>query len=319
MSEKRILLTGATGFIGQAVYPELLRQGYEIVCTTRYPERARENHPSKTWVKMDVSEPDTVRKAMDGIDTVFYLIHSMSSGEGYKEREKKAARNLRDGAEKSGVERVIYLGGVAPDGEVSDHLESRLRTGEILRSGTYSVIELRAAMILGQGSASWQIVRDLAARLPIMILPSWTQSRSQPVFVDDVVEALVGAIELEGVDSEWFDIPGPDVLTVEEILRRTARKLGNNPYQLRVPLLTPKLSSYWLRFVTRSNLYLARELVEGLKTDLLAEDDRYWDLIGYENRTPFEDAVEITLRRSEQVPLLAGLYERSVNYLSPSD
>lgn len=313
--EQPVLLTGATGFIGSALYPVLRRRGYDVLCATRSPERARRRFPLRDWIELDVHDPDTVRSATERCGAIFYLIHEMNQS-GYEEREKDAAWTVREVAEETGIERIIYLGGIEPDGPPSDHLRSRLETGRILREGSVPALELRASMIMGQGSSSWQIVRDLAARLPIMILPSWTQSRTQPVFVDDVLEALASSLKLEDISNETYDLPGPDTLTVEEILRHTARIMNNHPYNVRVPLLSPKLSSYWLKFITRSNYHLARELVMGLRNDILADSDEFWGLIDHTDLYGFDEGVRNLLDRSEERSLLTRWYEKGVNRLA---
>jgi uncharacterized protein YbjT (DUF2867 family) len=313
--DKPVLLTGATGFIGSSLYPVLRQRGYDVLCASRSPEKARRKYPLRDWVKLDVHDPETVRKATQGCGAVFYLIHEMTQS-GYEEREKEAAWNVREAAEQTEVERIVYLGGIDPDGPPSDHLRSRMETGRILREGSVPALELRASMIMGKGSSSWQIVRDLAARLPIMVLPSWTQSETQPVYVDDVLEALVSSLSIDDVDNEYYDLPGPDTLTVEDILRRTAQAMNNRPYNIRVPLLSPKLSSYWLRFVTRSNYHLARELVVGLRNDILAENDDYWQMIDYTDLVSFDDAVRLLLNQSQSRSFLARLYEKGVSRLS---
>ena len=170
-------------------------------------------------------------------------------------------------------------------------------------------------MIIGAGSASWQIVRDLAARLPAMILPEWTRTRTQPIWIGDVIIALVGALEMQAEESHWCDIPGPEILTVEEILRKTARVMGNDPPMFDVPLLSPRLSSYWLRFITRGDVALARELVEGLKSDLLAESDAFWQMIGHEELVEFEEAARRELEEPDR--LSARWLERAVHMLAP--
>lgn len=306
---KRILLTGATGFIGQHLYPRLVEDGYEVVCATRRPEEAETEFPEREWVKFDVEDPTTLEGALKSCDIVFYLIHQMGGGEGYRERERQAAMEFRSATEEAGVERVIYLGGVEPQGEPSEHLASRLETGRILRGGEVTTIELRAAMIIGAGSASWRIVRDLAARLPFMLLPSWTRSRSEPLDIADVVEALAGALTLETASSKWYDIPGPKVMTVEEIILQTAEMMGNDTPSYPVPLLSPKLSSYWLRFVTRCDYHLASELVQGLKSNLIACNGDYWDAIGHVDRVPFKDATRRALEDSEPESGWARAYE----------
>ena len=290
-----IFLSGATGFVGSHLYPKLVEAGYDVRCGTRSPEKAQKEHPHRQWVAFDVHDPATVVRALRGCRAAFYLVHEMAAGGDYRKREQEAALGFREAAGELGVERVVYLGGVAPAGVPSEHLSSRLQTGRILRGGTASTIELRASMIIGPGSASWQVVRDLAARLPLMLLPAWTRSRTEPIYLDDVLVALMGALELERGDSRSFDIPGPDKLTVEEMLLQTAELLGNQPRRLYVPVLSPKLSSYWLRFVTGTNWHIARELVEGLTSDLVARDDAFWDLIDHRQRVSFDEAARRTL------------------------
>ncbi len=313
-----VFLSGATGFIGQHLYPRLIEEGFSVRCGTRSVERAQRRFPDRLWVPFDVEDSQLVRAALQGCDSAFYLVHQMGSGAGYHDRERKSAYRFRQAAADHGLRRIVYLGGVEPGGAISDHLSSRLETGCILRNGEVSAIELRASMIIGAGSASWRIVRDLAARLPLMLLPKWTQSRTEPVYIDDVVEALVGALRLQTSKSHRFDIPGPDRLTVEEILRTTARVMGHDTVGLRVPLLSPELSSRWLRFVTRGDLFLARELVKGLKGDLLAEDDSYWELIGHHDRVGFEDAVRRTLDGAEPESVAARGVERLASWVGRS-
>ena len=190
----------------------------------------------------------------------------------------------------------MYLGGVAPVGTGSDHLRSRLDVGEALRAGSVKTIELRASMIVGHGSLSWLIVRDLTARLPFMVLPRWLKSRTQPVGIDDVVVALLGALELPLGASAWFDIPGPVTLSGKEILNETAGVMGlRHPRMIEVPFLSPRLSSHWVRFVTRAQWSVAREVVVGLTEDLLARDDHFWELIGHPHRCSFAEAAKRAL------------------------
>lgn len=316
--EKPVLLTGATGFMGSTLYPKLVEMGLHVRCATRRPERARQIHPDREWVELDVEVPSTVKAALQGCGSAFYLIHQMKSGEGYGEREKASAETFLRAAEEAGLQRIVYLGGVEPDQKPSDHLASRLETGQILRSGSVSTIELRAAMIVSAESESWQIVRDLAARLPIMILPHWTKSRSEPVHVDDVIVALCGALKLPTEESQSFDLPGPQILSVEEILHKTAQILGFRVPKYPVPLLSPRLSSYWLRFITRCDLFMARELVDGLKSDLLARDHSFWEQIGHTELVSFEEAARDALEGTAPDSILARAYEKVVGAVSRS-
>jgi len=313
--DDRVLLSGATGFVGRRLFPELRRRGYEVLCGSRNPEDARKRFPKRQWVELDVDRPETVERALEGCGAAFYLIHQMTDESNYLERERSAARGFVRAAEANDVGRIVYLGGVEPKGRPSKHLQSRLATGRVLRSGEPSTIELRASMIIGPGSASWRIVRDLAARLPAMILPSWTRTRTQPIWIEDVVEALVCALELEEEGPAWFDLPGPETLTVAEILERTARAMGNEPIAVDVPVLSPRISSYWLRFITGTDPQLARELVEGLRHDLLAESADYWERIGYKDLIPFDEAARRALEPSEG--MAAKVVERLVHSVTP--
>ncbi len=297
-----VLLTGATGFVGARLYPELRRSGFRVRCATRDPARAAERHPGRDWVRMDAADPASVAAALEGMDAAVYLIHGMAEGPGYAERDRAAATTFRDAAAHAGLRRIVYLGGVAPLGPPSPHLRSRLETGAILRSGPAPVVEIRASMIVGAGSASWRICRDLAARLPLMLLPKWLASRSQPVAVDDVVRALRVALELPDEGSAIYDLPGPETLTAEAILLRIARLRGMRPLTLHVPVLTPRLSSLWLRFVSGADYAIARELVDGLTSDLVATQPSFWERMPGERPTPFDDAAREALAGEHPAP-----------------
>jgi len=295
-----VLLTGATGFVGRAVRPALARAGWRVRGLSRHAAEARRRWPGLEWVAGDVGDEASCARALAGCTAALYLVHGMGEGPGYQAREVTQARRFARAAATAGIERIVYLGGVAPPpGDASAHLRSRLAVGETLRAGIVPTLELRASMIIGHGSLSWLIVRDLAARLPVMVLPSWLRSRTQPVAIDDVTVALTRALalpvaELEG--SCWFDLPGPETLSGREILEETARVLGRpRPRMLEVPLLTPRLSSLWVRFVTRADWAVAREVVVGLTADLLARDARYWELIDHPRLLPFAEAARRAL------------------------
>ncbi len=292
---REILLTGATGFIGRSIYPELERRGYEIRCASRNPGRAKRRWPDRRWVEMDVEKPESVVRALRGCDAAYYLIHQMADAEDFEERETRAAMTFADVCKEMGMERIIYLGGLKPRGEPARHLRSRLVTGAILRSSGVPTVELRASVIIGHGSASWQILRDIAMRLPVMVAPRWLRNRTEPVAIDDVKVALVKALEIELETSRWYAIPGPEVLTFQECIERVCALVENRPLMVNVPLLTPRLSSYWLRLVTGANYHLAKALAEGLKDDLLADSDEYWHLIGHEKRLGFDTAARRAL------------------------
>jgi len=278
----KILLAGATGFVGSHLYCALEALGASIRCGTRHPEPARKRHGDREWVHLDLDRPLEISSALEGCDTAYYLVHGMAEGEDYDRREAAQARAFRDAAEKVGLSQIVYLGGVTPDAPLSRHLRSRVNVGEILRGGKVPTCELRAGMIIGSGSESWKIVRDLAGRLPVMVLPAWLQNASQPLFIDDLVEALAVApahCAREPRRSVAWDVPGPEVITHRELLVRVARHLDRDPWLMEVPLVTPRFSSYWIALVTSASHPVARELVEGLR----------WDLVSFA-RSFFEDA-----------------------------
>lgn len=309
VAQRSLLLTGATGFVGGAVRPALAARGWRVRCLTRDAARARKHAPELDWVQGDVGDPSSCARALDGCEGALYLVHGIGERGDYHEREVAAAANFSRAAAAAGVERIVYLGGVAPGGPGSDHLRSRLDVGEALRSGPVKTIELRASMIVGNGSLSWLIVRDLAARLPVMILPRWLKSRTEPVAIDDIVVALVRALDMPLEASSWFDVPGPEILSGKEILQATARAMGlKSPRTIDIPLLSPKLSSLWVRFVTRAKWSVAREVVVGLSEDLLARDDRFWRLIAHPRRLRFADAARVALAAERREGPIAGAW-----------
>ena len=282
---RRVLLTGATGFVGRHLHPILVAAGHSVRSATRRPE-AVDRGTDREWVQLDLHDGAGLESALRDIEVVYYLVHGMAEGQGYSEREHVAAERLVAAAADAGVSRIVYLGGVEPKGPPSEHLASRLETGRILRAGSVPCLELRGGMIIGAGSASWKICRDLAARLPFMLLPKWLQSRCEPVSIDDVVAALGEAAVVSAPTSAVYDLPGPETVTAEEILLRIAAKQGTRPRTLHVPFLTPRLSSYWLRFVSGADFSIARELVLGLGSDLVSTNPSFWDRMpGYERRS----------------------------------
>jgi uncharacterized protein YbjT (DUF2867 family) len=288
---------------------------------TRNLALAREREPALDWVEGDVADAGSCARALDGCQAAVYLVHGIGAGADYHQHEVAAARTFGQAAAAAGVERIVYLGGIAPAGPGSDHLRSRLDVGQALRAGPVKTIELRASMIVGYGSLSWLIVRDLTARLPFMVLPQWLKSRSQPVAVSDVVIALVRALELPLAASAWFDLPGPRALSGKDILEDTARAMGlAHPRMIEVSFLSPRLSSLWVRFVTRAQWSVAREVVVGLADDLLAQDDGFWRLIDHPTRLTFQEAARAALdaeRSQERVGGTWGAIERARGLRQP--
>lgn len=260
----------------------------------------------------------SIAEALAGCDAAVYLVHGMAEGPGdYELAEQRMASDFLAEAERAGIRRIVYLGGVQPRGHVSKHLRSRLATGEILRSGSISTIELQASMIIGRGSESWRIVRDLAMRLPVMVLPRWMESRTEPIAIDDVTFALARALELDTDESLVEALPGPEILSGREMLERVAALRNMLPRMIEIPLLSPRLSSYWIRLVTRADRRVATEIVEGLTEDLLTSGPGFWARFPEHERIGFDEAAELALRaEARDLSLAARISERAIRALA---
>lgn len=291
-----ILVTGATGFIGRHVVVALREAGHRVRCATRSPARARISRPDLEWVELDLLRPETVGPALGGCDAAVYLVHAMGPGrdEDYPAQEREGAASFAHAAGTAGVRRIVYLGGVVPVTGASRHLLSRQRTGEILRAGPVETIELRAAMVIGAGSASWVMVRDLSRRLPAMVLPRWLRNTSFPIAIEDVVHGIVAALALPMDGSRVYELPGPERVTHREVLIRAAAAMGRRRLMLSVPILTPRLSSYWIALVTRTSLAMAKELVEGVRSNLEPTGESLWTQLDHEPM-PVDEAIRRAL------------------------
>jgi len=292
-----ILLTGATGFVGSHVLVALRAAGHTVRCATRKPDQARARAPELSWVELDLHRPETIEPALAGCEMAVFLVHEMGPehGDDYPERERASAEAFAAAADRARLRRIVYLGGVVPATGASRHLRSRQRTGEILRAGPVETIELRAAMVIGAGSASWIMVRDLARRLPAMVLPRWLRNTSFPIAIEDVVFGIVAALALPFEGSRIYELPGPERLTHREVLTRAAAAMGHRRIMVDVPILTPRLSSYWIALVTRTNLAMAKELVEGVREHLEPTGASLWDVIGH-RPMPVDEAIRRALQ-----------------------
>ncbi len=269
-----ILLTGASGYVGGRLLRALEERGERVRCLSRRPELLVPRVASTTEVvEGDVLRPETVAAALSGVESVYYLVHSMSSSRSFADVDRRAARAFAAAAREAGVERVIYLGGLG-HGQLSEHLASRQEVGEILRASGLPTIELRASIVIGSGSASFEMIRALVDRLPVMVTPRWVRSRAQPIAIDDVLAYLLAALDHEPAGGELYEIGGADQVSYLALMREYARQRGLRRMMIPVPVLTPRLSSLWLGLVTPVYAGIGRKLVDSLRNDTVVTDTR---------------------------------------------
>jgi uncharacterized protein YbjT (DUF2867 family) len=289
--EMRVAVVGATGTIGRPLI-HALSVRHDVVAVARTP--APEEGAEVEWISADATDAAAMRRALDGVDVVYHLVHSLGRGD-FVALDRAAATAVSTGAAAAGSRQIVYLGGLgAESADLSPHLRSRAETATILAGGPVPLTTLRAAMIVGAGSAAFETILALVQRLPVMICPRWVSVETQPVALADVVTALVGVCGKEDAYNETFDLGGPEVMTYRTMMERVARLRGKRPILIEVPLLTPRLSSLWLYLVTPASVSVARPLVEGLRVPTIADDDRIWELVGVQ-RTTFDGAIRSAL------------------------
>lgn len=305
----KILLTGVTGYIGKRLLPLLLEKGHEVICCVRDKKRfSAEKYLSRGLKVIEVSFLDPAESIQfpEGIDAAYYLIHSMSSGErSFEELEKTSAETFRDAAERAKIKQVIYLSGIVNEETLSKHLISRKNVENILAEGNYSFTTLRAGIIVGSGSASFEIIRDLVEKLPLMITPRWLNTRTQPIAIRNVVEYLVGVLHRSETYGRSFDIGGPDILTYKEMLLRFAKIRGLKRFIIVVPVMTPRLSSYWLYFVTAVSYSLAVNLVNSMKVEIVCRQNNLMDMLGIKLIT-YDDSIRLAFDKIEQNQVISS-------------
>ena len=298
------LVFGASGYIGSHLAPYLASRGLPVRASSRNVEVIE----GRGWqdvvlAEADALKPESLDSVLEDVDIAYYLVHSMAAGKSFPELDATAAQNFADAAARQGVKRIVYLGGLVPESPKSMHLRSRQETGDILRSGSVPVTEIRAGMIIGPGSAAWEVIRDLVNHLPIMITPRWVFSRSTPIALSNLLHYLTDAPALRETAGEIYDVGGPDELTYAEIMQQYAELVGKSTRIIPVRVLTPRLSSYWLRLVTSVPTNIARALIDGLSQDVIADDDRLADLVPQQLLGFREAAVEaLEADRQHAVP-----------------
>ena len=287
----RVAVLGATGTIGRPLVQALSAKHDVVGVARKLPATIDDD---VEWTAADATDTAAMRRALDGAEVVYHLVHSLGSND-FETLDRAAANAVVAGAEAGGAQQIVYLGGLGEGAaDLSPHLRSRAETASILKAGSVPVTTLRAAMIVGAGSAAFETILALVERLPVMICPRWVSVETQPIAVADVLGVLVGVCGNDAAYEQTFDLGGPEVMTYRTMMERVARLRGKRPILIEVPFLTPWLSSLWLHLVTPASVAVARPLVEGLRVPTIAHDDGVWDLVSV-RRTRFDEAIRSAL------------------------
>lgn len=304
----KVLLTGATGYIGKRLLPVLVEAGHHVVCCVRDEKRFNPPESLKSNISVieaDLLEADSLIQIPNDIDGAYYLVHSMSSSDDYAKLEEDSANNFKEALSKTNVKHVIYLSGIVNEDELSKHLSSRKNVEDILATGAYHFTTLRAGIIIGSGSASFEIIRDLVEKLPLMITPKWLKTKCQPIGIVDVIQFLSLSLFNEKTYDQHFDIGGPDILSYKEMLLQFATCRNLKRKIIIVPVMTPKLSSYWLYFVTSTSYKLAKSLVNSMKVEVVCSDNRINSILGI-NPMRYEEALARAFNKIENNAIVSS-------------
>jgi uncharacterized protein YbjT (DUF2867 family) len=292
----KVLVAGASGFVGRRLCPALIKAGYDVQAMTRHPESYEGGGAA---VYGDVHDPQTLQEALTGCQAAYYLVHSLDSPD-FERKDADAAWAFAEAAATAGLQRIVYLGGLGDDDDdLSAHLRSRRGVEQLLGRAGVPVTTLRAGIIVGHGGISWELTRQLVAHLPAMITPRWVRTRTQPIAIDDVVRYLVGVLELPEAADHAYDIGGPEVLEYVTMMRRVAKIQGRKFLVMPVPLLTPQLSSLWLSLVTDVDTQTARALVDSMTNEVVVKDDSIRSLVPFDPMG-YDEAVRQALAERER-------------------
>jgi uncharacterized protein YbjT (DUF2867 family) len=305
----KILLTGATGYIAQRLLAVLLDTGHEVVCCVRDKNRFNNKYfdsQNLTVIEADFLNKDSLEQIPDDIDVAYYLIHSMSTQTGdFGKMEELCATNFKNRIEQTNAKQVIYLSGISNADELSKHLKSRKKVETVLSGSGFALTTLKAGIIVGSGSASFEIIRDLVEKLPFMITPRWLNTKCQPIAIRNVIEFLIGVIGKTETHNKSYDIGGPDILTYKEMLMHFAKVRGLKRRIVIVPVMTPKISSYWLYFVTSTSFALAKNLVDSMKIEVICKPNNLATLLGIE-LIKYDTSIKMAFDQIEQNQVLSS-------------
>ena len=311
----KVLLTGVSGYIGKRLLPVLVEKGYHVICCVRDRNKF---HPADTIkerievIEIDLSRKESLVNIPRDIDFAYYLVHSMATTKDFDELERESAINFREELNKTNVRQVIYLSGIVNSRTLSKHLNSRKNVELELGKGKYSLTTVRAGIIIGSGSASFEIIRDLVEKLPVMIAPRWLNTRCQPIGISDVIKILTGILNNGQTFGKSYDIAGDEILSYKEMLLGFASVRGLKRYIWTVPVMTPRLSSYWLYFITSTSYKLATSLVDSMKVEVIARDDEINRLLNIKPLA-YKECIQNAFRKIEQNEIVSSWKDSMVS------